>query len=642
MGYLGSMNPYPALFSPFDLGPLRLRNRIVCSPLTTNLGTDEGLSTARHLEFWRARARGGAGLVILDSAFPERRGKGFLSQVGCHSDETVPALRSIATVLRSEGAASALQIEHSGAQTTSLISGERPVAPSPVPDPRHGEMPHVLTGAEIASVIESFAQAARRIKEAGFDAVEIHGAHGYLVHQFLSPYFNHRGDEYGGDTLARTRFAREILARVRELVGADFPILFRISARDGLEGGLELEETLRICQILVEHGVDVLDVSAGVGATSHIMGPPAGTEQGPLVEFAHRVKQTVSVPVITVGRILDPSLAESIVATGRADLVAFGRALIADPDWPNKVRERRLAEVTTCVGCCGCNARSRRPDIICVVNSAVGLEDRPPLRPAESPSRVAVLGTGLGGLEAARAAAERGHEVRIWEPHAELGGLFGLRSRTPGRSEFHKAVTMSVAALKRLAVPIHEGANDWAGQIREWQPHHLIHAQAGCPRATIPGDLRCLPVVQAVDVLAGTRTPHRVVVLGAGVMGSETALHLARQGRKVSLLSLGSTIANDTHRSIQQHLLLDLAQAAVTTLHDVKTLTESAAGLTVLSSEGETVLHPDAIVLALGFEEAILPALPDLTSRVHPLGDAYGASDLAELVRAGFLLGNEL
>ena len=643
------MNQYPELFSPFELGPLALRNRIVCSPLTTNLGTPEGLSTRRHLEFWKARAKGGAGLVILDSAYPDPRGKGFASQIGCHSDSTIPGLRAVAEAIRAEGAISALQIEHSGVQTNSQMAGGRPVAPSRVPDPRRTEIPHQLSPNEIEQTVESFGQAARRIKDAGFDAVEIHGAHGYLVHQFLSPYFNRRTDSYGGDTQSRVRFAREIVAHVRGVVGSDYPILFRISAVDGLEGGLEFEETIRIAEMLVDCGIDALDVSAGVGATSHLMGPPAGTPHGPLIDFARRVREVVRIPVIAVGRILDPGLANSIIESGKADLVALGRALIADPDWPNKAREGRTSEITTCIGCCGCNARSRRPDVICVVNSRVGLEDRLDYRRANHPKRVAVVGSGLGGLEAARVAAERGHLVKVWEPDSHVGGLLGLRARTPGRAEFIEAVTMNVAALERKGVSVARSAN-WVDEVRDWMPNQLVDARSGAPGRSFPGGVRHLPVVQAVDVLRGCAVPgEQVVILGGGALGCEVGLHLAAQGFRIRLLSLGRGIATDTHPSIQQQLRMKLAENKIQPVLQVTSVDEVASGLRVQVAESEEAMEDlvvDAAILALGFgppdelSSEILEVVP--MDSVHVVGDAYGASDLAEIVRAGALLGDNI
>ncbi|MEX2542027.1 MAG: FAD-dependent oxidoreductase [Trueperaceae bacterium] len=641
------MTPYRHLFSPFDLGPLRLRNRIVCSPLTTNLGTDEGLSTERHFAFWRARARGGAGLVILDSSFPEMRGKGFASQVGIHSDETIPALRKIATALREEGAACALQIEHSGAQTTSQTSGHVPVAPSAIPDPRYGEVPHALTSAEIESVVESFGQAGRRIKEAGFDALEIHGAHGYLVHQFLSPYFNKRVDDYGGDIGSRTRFAREIIARTRQLVGSDYPILFRISARDGLKGGLEIDDAVRICEVLVDAGVDVLDVSAGIGATSQIMGPPAGTPQGPLVDFAHRIKQTVAIPVIAVGRILDANLANEVISQGKADLVALGRALIADPEWPNKVREERLEEITKCIGCCGCNARSRRPDIICLVNSRVGLEDMGEPLPTDAPKRVAVVGGGLGGLEAARVAAQRGHAVSVWGAGDQAGGLFGLRSKAPGRAEFGDAVSMSLENLARLEVPYRDQPQGWEQELLAWAPDQIVYARSGTPLQELPGKLCSHPTLQAIDVLDREEVPgRRVAVLGGGVLGCEAALRLAKAGKQVTIAGHGSKLAPDTHRSIQQHLIADLQALGVDVLLDFDSITADGRDLLFHFADTrnrQVVASVDTIVLALGFEQAAPPdILQRLDTEIHVIGDAYGASDLAELVRAGALLGRAI
>jgi len=319
------------LLTPLEYRGLVLRNRIVMPPMASDVATPEGEPTGRHLDHYLPRARGGVGLVIVEHSYVELRGRLTRTQLGIHHDGLVDAFRPLVDAIHETGARVAIQITHAGGATTEEVCGTRPVGPSGVPHPRSGCAPRALGAEELPSLVEAFGAAARRARLAGFDAVEIHGAHGFLLNQFLSPLTNRRQDGYGGSLENRARFPLEVVRAVRRAVGPDFPVLYRLGAADNVPGGLTLEESQVVAPWLVEAGVDVLDVSGGLGGSR-----PPGAPPGYFVPLAEGIKRVVEVPVVVTGGITDPFFADGIVRAGKADLVGIGRALLADPDWARK------------------------------------------------------------------------------------------------------------------------------------------------------------------------------------------------------------------------------------------------------------------------------------------------------------------
>lgn len=327
------------LLSPLEVKRLLLRNRIVMPPMASNAAGEDGQPTQRHLEYYLPRARSGVGLVIWEHTYVHPSGRLTRGQLGLHHDGLVEAYRPLVSALKATGARVAIQLTHAGGATTEAACGTQPVGPSAVVHPRTGRAPRALTPEEMASLREAFAAAARRAQRAGFEAVEIHGAHGFLLNQFLSPLTNRRADAYGGSLEDRARFPLEVVRAVREAVGPDYPVFYRLGAADNLPGGLPLEEAKVVAPWLVEAGVDLLDVSGGLGG-SH----PAGAPPGFFLPLAEGIKSVVKVPVVGVGGISDPFFADEIVRSGRADLVAVGRALLADAEWAARaiaILERR-------------------------------------------------------------------------------------------------------------------------------------------------------------------------------------------------------------------------------------------------------------------------------------------------------------
>jgi dimethylglycine catabolism A len=429
----------PSLFDPIEIRGVRIRNRIVMPSMTTRLAEADGAVTPELIRYYLDRAEGGTGLVTVEMASPHPAGRHRARELGMFDERFVPGLRELTAKLKGAGARSAIQIGHAGGHTRRDVTGYPPVAPSAIPhvvqevDTR-SVVPEALTREGIRVLVAAFAETAARGKRAGFDVVELHGAHGYLIAQFLSPLDNRRTDEYGGSLGNRARFALEVVHACRQRVG-DFPLVFRLSADEFAPGGLTPEEATEFCRWAVEAGVDALHVAAGCYRSlpsSAIVAPPMSYPAGLFVHLAAAIKKRVSVPVISVGRLHDPALAARVVEEGHADMVALGRQLIADPEWARKVRDMRFDEIRPCIACNTCIDGMREgAKIGCLVNPLAGRETAYRLAPATRPRRVVIVGAGPAGMEAGRVLALRGHEVLILEQAPRVGGRLRLAAKAP-------------------------------------------------------------------------------------------------------------------------------------------------------------------------------------------------------------------
>lgn len=626
------------LFQPVNIGKMELKNRLVVPPMGSGFSAPDGTVTDRLIEYHEARARGGFGLIIVEVTAIDPLGRGFPFELGIWDDKFMPGLRRMVDRIHAAGAKVAVQLHHAGRSTfSSVLGGQQPVAPSPIPDPIIREVPREMAVEEVRSLVEAYAQGARRAKDSGFDAVELHGAHGYLIAQFMSAYANKRTDEYGGDLEGFLRFPLEILQRVRELVGPDYPILFRISGDEVVAEGRTLDESVLAAKRLVGAGVDALHVSVGVFESSHLTSAPPAMEPGFNAAAAATVKQNVSVPVIAVGRVIDPTVAEDIISSGKADLVAIGRASLADPEFAVKAAEGRDEDIVKCLSCNeGCiDALMSKPPISCTQNPALGREAEYASRRAAKVKEVLVAGGGPAGLEAARTAALWGHRVTLYEKRDSLGGQALLAAMPPTKEVWLEVVRCRVKDLQRLGAEIRLGSELTPEVVRQLSPDVVIVATGSAPLLPdIPGTDRD-NVVTAQDVLSGALVGPRVVVIGGGLVGCETADYLAQQGKDVTIVEMLRHTAQDISPGARYFLRRRLRERNVKMLTSTPVKAITDVGVVVSSDGEERTLEPvDTVVLATGARSVNdLEAVKELVSEVYVIGDAASPGKMLQAVQ---------
>ncbi|MDO8491661.1 MAG: FAD-dependent oxidoreductase, partial [Dehalococcoidia bacterium] len=518
---------YKKLFEPCRIGRMDIRNRIVMPPMNTNYGGEDCRVTQHMKDYYEARARGGAGLVIVEAVcvdFPE--GTGVVHELNVSDDSCIAGLTELAEVIRKHGARAAIQLHHAGRDSESKITGLQPVAPSPIPMPGGGEMPREMSSGEIEEIVSRFARAAERVRKAGFDGVEIHGAADYLIAEFLSPAANKRADKYGGSLENRARLLRDVIKAVRDRVGADYPVWCRLNGMEyGVEGGLTREDCQEIARLAERAGADAIHLGMwGIGA--HQMAAAFPSVPGALLSIAEGIKRVVTVPLVAVGR-LTPEVAEQALHEGKADLTSMGRALIADPDLPNKVEQGRASDIVPCIAClrCGVRIRYEQKEMRCTVNPACGREEEYRIRPAETPKRVLVVGGGPAGMEAARVAALRGHQVTLCERSDRLGGQLHLAAIPPGKRPLIEPLASYLAAqMENNGIAVKLNTEVDQAMLRDAAPEVVVVAAGMTPFAPQILGIAAANVVLAEDVLTGkAQVGDRVVIIGGELVGCETA-----------------------------------------------------------------------------------------------------------------------
>lgn len=540
------MSGFKKLFEQIQIGRMELKNRIVMPAMCSKFGTELGAVNQRLIDYYVERAKGGVGLIIIENTCVEwPRGKAGASPIRIDDWKYVSGLHDLAEIVHSYGAKIATQLHHTGRQNSTLCTeGVELIAPSPVPClAMGGEMPRELTVEEIEQMIDKYVQGAHRTLSADFDAVELHGAHGYLISQFMSPLTNKREDEYGGDFEGRMRFPLEIIKRIKAIVGPDFPIIFRISGDEYIEGGLTIEDTKKIAKRLEEAGVHCISVSAGIYEADPSwfakIYPPSAMPKGCYVPLAEALKSVVNIPIIVVGRLSDPLIAEQTLQEGKADLIAMGRGLLADPYIPLKIAENRLEDINPCLYCNqGCYGNLFKMwSIQCDVNPALGQERDFQIEPASEAKNIMVAGGGPAGMEAARVLALRGHKVTLYEKEGELGGQIRAGSVASFKEPLGDLLKYLRTQLSKLNVRVERNIGVDPKLISKVKPDVLVIATGGVPIIPdIPG-VDGENVVLATDVLLGRKTVgDTIAVIGGGEVGVEVALHLAENGKKVYIV----------------------------------------------------------------------------------------------------------
>jgi 2,4-dienoyl-CoA reductase-like NADH-dependent reductase (Old Yellow Enzyme family)/thioredoxin reductase len=633
---------FTKLFEPVRINTLELKNRILMPAMVTNYGNSDNTVSDRLIAYHAARATGGFGLNIVENFAVHPSGKAFAAVLGLWEDSFIPGCMALTEAVHAAGGKIFAQIYHAGSQTTARVIGAQPVAPTALLHPLNGTLPRALTKEEISGIVEAFGQAARRAREACFDGIEVHGSHGYLISQFMSTYTNRRADEYGGDLLGRLLFPREILACIRKQVGDDFPVIIRIAGDERVSDGRTIEESKIAAKILEEAGYDGFHITTATTATQHYIVPSYYIGAALNVDYARQIKKIVTKPVITTGGIYDPFLAELILAEGRADIIGMGRASIADPELPNKIRAGAVEDICPCVGCLqGCIGYLYydRP-ITCLANPDVGREGTLIGVPPGESKKILVVGGGPAGLEAARILAARGHSVMLCEQSDQLGGQFKIACMPPHKQRIAQLLRQMIRRTRQAGVDIHLGQTVTQESVAKIKPDLIVVATGGSPILPVLPGLESCSAVNAWDVLAGrVAVGKKILVIGGGSVGCETADFLASQGKQVTLVEMREDIGVDVVQRVR-HFLLQRLEAGKVAVETSATVCQVLSdGIVVEQCGGKRQLTGyDDLVLALGTrsENSLAAALKSDGYEVVVVGDAAKPRDaLKAILEAG-------
>ncbi|MFC1968496.1 FAD-dependent oxidoreductase [Chloroflexota bacterium] len=633
---------FERLFEPFMLAGVELKNRVVMAALSTGFASEDGSVTPKFLDYWEERAKGGAGLMIAGYTVID-------SPIGRHGpqvlvvddDKYIAGLSSVAEIAHRYGAKTALQLFHAGGYAQESDTGIQPVAPSPVVCLT--DLPRELTVDEIHQIVERYARGAERAKKAGFDGIEIHAATAILVDEFLSPAYNKRKDEYGGDLKNRARFLLEILSAIRVVVGPEYLLWVRINGVEaGLPDGITLEDAKGLAVILQEAGCCAVSVTRfSRGSPFPTMAEPPGS----FIHLAEGVKQVVNIPVMIAGR-MTPEAGERALREGKTDLVAIGRALWADPEFPNKVASGRLDDIRPCITCGACGRRVDSIATQCAVNAALGREREYRITPAQRKKKVLVVGGGPAGMEAARVAALRGHEVTLYEKESKLGGQLELATIPPHKDNLQLLAPYLSNQLAKAGVRVELGREVTTDLIDQKKPDAVVLATGiASSIPNIPG-MQGDSGITVEDVLTGKmQVGDRVVVIGGGMVGCETAEFLVARGKKVTIIEELPEMATKMVPATREPLLRRLAAAGVGLLTSSKCTKVTGKVLAIEDKEGrQQTIEADTIILAAGSRpnHELLESLKGRVSEIHLAGDCAEVRDIMGAIHDGARIGHAL
>ena len=664
------MSRYEHLFTPLDIGPIAVRNRIM-QTAHVKLFTHNGIDSQRNLEYQVERAKGGAGLLITGNRLVHPTSTTGMPRFSwAFLKDAIESDRRMTDAVHEHGAAIFAQLNHFGLNATSDSADDLRVlwGPSAVKSPAYGEIPKAMEHEDIKEVIEWWARSAEISRDSGFDGTEVHLSHSYLLHQFLSPLYNKRDDEYGGSFDNRLRFAREVIQEVRNRTGEDWAIGIRVSLSDFIPGALDIEDAVRISRELEADGkIDFVNVTAGGYHNIHHAIQPSDEPDGYLVDLTAQVKASLDrLPVFTVGGIKDAALADEIIAHGKADMVAMTRAQIADPEFANKARQGRDDEIVHCIrGNQGCIGRVFKGLAInCTVNPAAGREarfGRGTLRGADSHARWVVVGGGPAGMKAADTLAKRGHAVLLLEQTAELGGQINLITKTPGRDQFDWIRRDLEVQMRKAGVDIRLGASGTPDSVQELEPDSVIVATGAVPSRTgfssvnplvdeLPGVTQD-NVATVWDVLLGASTiGERVVVLdddGSRYAAGVTEV-LLDQGKRVEVVSRWNalfpfTLANLDMATLYGRLFSKGLEYRLNSwASGIEETTLSLFNL--YTGAAETIEGVETLVLATGpkANDELYFSLKTVIENVHRVGDCVAPRKIDHAIYEGYLAGREL
>ena len=667
------------LFESTKIGSIEIKNRLAMSAMDLGF-TTEGSINKRFIDFYVERARGGVGLIVVGGCYPEMTGKVWKSIIGLDKDEYIPGLKKLTDTIHKYDTKIAAQILHGGRSASSFFSKTHPVSPSSLSHINIKQRPHALTIPEIKKVIDGYVAATVRVKKGGFDAVEIHGGMGYLINQFLSRATNKRKDKYGGSLKNRIRFAKEIVVAIKEKVGKRYPVIFRLSGEDFVEDGLKIDESVEIAKELEKAGVDAFNVSPGW----HESRTPIMLMSIPRMSYiflSEKIKDNVNVPVIGSVRINDLALAEDVIDNNQSDIVSIGRPLIADPELPKKYKRKQFEDIRRCIACNqGCfDSLLGFKSISCLYNVRAGRESELKIKKAKKKKKVMIIGGGPGGMEAARVAALRGHDVHLFEKMDVLGGQLRYAHIPPGREEIVNVISFLENQIKKLNVNIELSKKVDTATINKMKPDVVIAATGGVPLIPKITGIKEKNVVVAEDVFDNrVKVGKDVVIIGGGTIGCEIALHTAKMGamdpevacfllknkvidgdkaveltskgkRNITILEMKNKIGGRFGISTRWVIMKQIVDAGINSITGIKVKNMSTKSIkekdkvciTYEDDKKDIKIFADTVIIAAGYKSNQDPTrkLNGKIDELYRIGDCVEVRTALEAIHEGFEVG---
>lgn len=638
------------LFEEGKIGSMKVKNRIVMSPMITDYADTDGYISQRQIAYYAERAKGGVGLIIVEASYVQKLlGRGFSNQIAVYDDKYLPGLIRLAEAIKKNGARAAIQLYHAGSAAHDILSGGlKPVGPSAVPYQGY-EQSRALTREEIKEIIDCFTGAAIRCQNAGFDAVQIHACHHYLLANFLSPVWNRRSDEYGGEINNRARFLVDVLKNVKDAL--DIPVMCRINCEEygvkeflGVEQGTTLDDAKEIARLIETNGADAIHLTTWRYGPYLRYGhqPLHPGERLPLIEA---IKKERAIPVIAFGR-LTPEVAESALREGKADFIGIGRGLLADPYLPQKAAHGDLTDIAPCICCYHCGPISqwgyKSTGLTCAVNARCGHEaEYPfPISKARNSRKVIVVGGGPGGMEAARIAALRGHSVVLYEKSQELGGQLAVADKAPLKQYISLLGEYQKGQIAKASVKVALGTEASKDMILDQRADAVILATGSRPLIPFIKGLEKEKTVSAIDVLSGkVEAGEKVIIIGGNLIGCEVASFLADKGKRVTICELLPELLPQVIPHRRPPVTAGLIERGVV-FHLGVTFEEVIEnGMIILDKNGkEQLVEADTIVSAAGAEpnDELFHELKEKVSEVHCIGDAKAPRLIVDAVHEGF------